>query len=62
MTKRSYKIFSRSNDLVQALRPIRSHREVARMLGISRGSVFFIERIALEKIRRRLLEAMKGAR
>lgn len=44
-----------AGDLVSALRPIRSTYQVAKMIGVSRSMVFYIERDALRKIRERLL-------
>lgn len=39
-----------TRDLANALGPIRSHRTVARMMGLSRSTVFYAEKTALRKI------------
>jgi hypothetical protein len=40
--------------LVDALPSVRSHRQVAKLMGISRSSVFYIEKTALLKIARQM--------
>jgi DNA-directed RNA polymerase sigma subunit (sigma70/sigma32) len=49
-------------DLVKAMKAIRSERDVARILGISRSRVFQIERSALRKVCDRLLESVDPRR
>lgn len=52
--------FRRVADLSRALEPIRNVREVARIMGISKSLVWNIERQALQKIKMRILELMRG--
>jgi transcriptional regulator with XRE-family HTH domain len=55
----SYKRLQKSADLSKALVPIREVREVAKIMGLSKSTVCNIERQALEKIRVRMLEAVR---
>ena len=41
-------------DINCAMKAIRSHREVGRIMGISRSTVFYIEKSALNKIYKRM--------
>lgn len=39
-----------STELMKFLKPIRTVREVAKIMGVSRGTIFFTEKAALNKI------------
>ncbi len=55
------KRYATAGDLAAAMKPIRTVREVAKLTGLSRGTVFNTERDALRKIREGMLAATNEA-